>query len=151
MAFVSMCVCSDGPRAGLINEFTPPMWHCCDNQIPRQACSFPLRALVCEGKLCPCFMTRTLPSLHCVCLSDRVREREKESWLNNNRSTSVKLLILPKSLKWDLTHMLTWIHTHCKCWPVCMSRFNYITCGPDCGPRSVHRPLRDTRQSAMQK
>lgn len=90
----------------------------------------------------------TFPAL-CVCLTET--EREKESWLNNNRSTSVKLLILPKSLKWDLTHTLIWIHTHCKCWPLCMSRFNYITWGPDCGPSSVHRPLRDTRQSAMQK
>lgn len=81
MAFVSVCSSCDGPRAGPINEFTPAMWHCCDSQILCQACSFPLRVLkvggrgaVCEGRLCPCFMTRTLPSLHCVSVWQRRRE-----------------------------------------------------------------------------
>lgn len=95
MAFVTMC--SGGPRAGLLNEFPLPMWHCCDNRMPRQACSFRLRVFVFEGNALSLFYDRdvTFPAL-CV-FSNGQRKRERESWLNNSRSTSVKLHILPKS------------------------------------------------------
>lgn len=120
----SMCMCSDEPRAGLTNEFTLPMWHCCDNQIPRQACSFPLACLCVWGG-------STVPALwQGRYLQYTVYERERESWLNNSRNTSVKLPVVPKSLKWDWTHMLTWTHTQCASSSLRMSRFNDIIWSP---------------------
>lgn len=124
-----MCMCTDSPRAGLINEFTLPMWHCCDNQIPHQACSCPLGG----G-------------------GERDRQRERESRLDNSRGTSVKL-IPSKSLQWDLTHSHENTHTHIlENAGHCVSRFNYITCSPAWILSSVHRSSQDvTRRPRVQK
>lgn len=86
-------MCSDGPRAGLINVFTLPMWHCCDNQIPRQACSFPLRGFVCLwGQALSLLYDKdiTFPLCMCVCLHKR--DRKKESWLHNSKRKSLSCL-----------------------------------------------------------
>lgn len=92
----SMCLCSDGPRAALINEFTLPMWHCCDNQIPRQACSFPLRAslCVCGGRAQSLFYDKdtTFPALSACFVrarpSERVMTRQQQKhdqWNSSSR------------------------------------------------------------------
>lgn len=111
VAEYGLCMCSDGPRARLINEFSLPMWHCCDKQIPRQAGSFAsgwFSVCVCEGELF-LWQGHNLPCPLLKFVWVRLgRESERGSWLNNSRSTWVKLLIPPKSFQWDLKHT----HTH---------------------------------------
>lgn len=123
-----LCMCSDGPRAGLINEFSLPMWHCCDKQIPSQAGPF-ASGWFCVFVRASSFYDKdtTFPAL-CLCVWVRwvTRERKTEggSWLNNSISTWVKLLILPKSSQRELKR------THTLKVSDCVSALNYITRGP---------------------
>lgn len=117
-----MHVSSDGPCAGLINEFTLPMWHRFDNQIPRQACFFPLRVFVCvclrgqalslflwQGRYIPC--TVCVCVCFCVCVRERQWRESKNHDSTTARSTWLKVLIPSKSLKWDLTQARTNTHS----------------------------------------
>lgn len=74
-----LCMCSDGPRAGLINEFSLPMWHCCDKQIPSQAGPF-ASGWFCVFVRASSFYDKdtTFPAL-CLCVWVRWVTRERKT------------------------------------------------------------------------
>lgn len=153
-----MCMCSsDGPRAGPTNEFTLPMWHCCDNQIPCQACAFPLEVFVCVCEsVCECWGGQSLSLFTDKDItfpySVHVRMREEDSKRKTHDSTAFvthqrNSLTCLNPYKWDFT----WTHTH-RVWAAHSACHGLITLLVVQSTISVHRSwLNTTRQLALPK
>lgn len=140
-----MCMCSDGPRAGLIKWVHAANVTLLGPSDTTPGCSFPLRVFVCLwGQALSLFYNKDVTFPCTVCERGRERRNHDSTTAEAHQWNSSASL---KSLKWDLTHAYT--HTH-------MSRFNYITwsqleCYPQesIGHRRHYKAVHDVKMSSV--